>query len=110
MPVLFSESNILAFLLFFVGISVIQAAALWKGLYFEKSKIVWLAKIFVPALVLSSVFVLSAYYASVSDYKKNEEACLSLENKGYIMIGEKCARPIGNNEYIEYDTKILKKK
>jgi hypothetical protein len=25
------------------------------------------------------------------------------------MIGKKCARPIGNNEYIEYDTEILKK-
>lgn len=109
MPVLFSESNILYFLIIFVIVSVIQAAALWGGLYFEKSKIVWFAKIFVPALILSSVVVYSSYYETMSDYKKSEEACLSLEGKGYIMIGEKCARPIGNNEYIEYDTKILKK-
>ena len=45
----------------------------------------------------------------VSDYKDNQKTCLSLENKGYVMIGKKCARPIGNNEYIEYDTEILKK-
>ena len=109
MPVLFSENNILFFLVIFILVSAIQSMTLWKGLYFERKRIVWLAKIFVPSLILSIVLVLSGYYMDVSDYKDNQKTCLSLENKGYVMIGKKCARPIGNNEYIEYDTEILKK-
>lgn len=109
MPILFSENNILFFLVIFILVSAIQSMALWKGLYFERKRVVWLAKIFVPSLILSSVFVLCGYYMDVSDYKDNQKTCLSLENKGYVMIGKKCARPIGNDEYIEYDTEILKK-
>lgn len=107
MPVLFSEDNILGFLLFFITFVMYACCVLWKGLY-EKHRIVWLAKIFIPPLILSGVLILTIYYISVSDYKYNKKVCSPLSDKGYIMIGNKCARPIGNDEYIEYN-KILRK-
>ena len=45
-----------------------------------------MAKIFIPSLILSIVLVLVGYYMDVSDYKDNQKTCLSLENKGYVMI------------------------